>query len=277
MKALFVSDLDGTLLGRDSRLSPYGLRTLNELIAQGLPFTYATARSLSSARLVTKGLAVRCPVVTNNGVFIRDSESGAVLDSVAFAPEALQEIRAAVEQAGISPLVYSLVNGEEKVFWVAGTENEGIRYYFDNRQGDKRFTPVGSSDELYQGEIFYFTCIGEREELLPVYESLCWEKQVHCTLQQELYREEYWCELMPGKASKAAAVLRLRELLHAERVIAFGDAINDLPLFEAADEGYAVANAVPELKERADGIIASNDADGVVNWLQAFWSRQNEA
>ena len=82
---------------------------------------------------------------------------------------------------------------------------------------------------------------------------------------------------MPGKASKAAAVLRLRELLHAERVIAFGDAINDLPLFEAADEGYAVANAVPELKERADGIIASNDADGVVNWLQAFWSRQNEA
>ena len=199
------------------------------------------------------------------------------LDSVAFAPEALQEIRAAVEQAGISPLVYSLVNGEEKVFWVAGTENEGIRYYFDNRQGDKRFTPVGSSDELYQGEIFYFTCIGEREELLPVYESLCREKQVHCTLQQELYREEYWCELMPGKASKAAAVLRLRELLHAERVIAFGDAINDLPLFEAADEGYAVANAVPELKERADGIIASNDADGVVNWLQAFWSRQNEA
>ena len=80
MKALFVSDLDGTLLGRDSRLSPYGLRTLNELIAQGLPFTYATARSLSSARLVTKGLAVRCPVVTNNGVFIRDSEKMCIRD-----------------------------------------------------------------------------------------------------------------------------------------------------------------------------------------------------
>lgn len=274
MKTLFVSDLDGTLLGRDSRLSPYGLQALNALIAQGLPFTYATARSLSSAQMVTEGLLVQCPVITNNGVFIRDSKSEAVLNSVAFAPEALREIRAAVEQAGVSPLVYSLVNGEEKVFWVAGTENEGIRYYFDNRKGDKRFTPVGSSDELYQGEIFYFTCIGEREQLLPVYERLCSNQTVRCTLQQELYREEYWCELMPGKASKASALLRLKEMLQAERVIAFGDAINDLPLFETADQGYAVANAVPELKERAAGVIGSNEVDGVVKWLQAYWASQ---
>ena len=46
---------------------------------------------------------------------------------------------------------------------------------------------------------------------------------------------------------------------------------NDLPLFQAADESYAVANAVPELKAAASGIIPSNEEDGVARWLAAHW------
>ena len=50
-------------------------------------------------------------------------------------------------------------------------------------------------------------------------------------------------------------------------VISFGDAVNDLPMFEASDECYAVANAVDELKAAATGIIESNVDDGVAKWL----------
>ena len=42
---------------------------------------------------------------------------------------------------------------------------------------------------------------------------------------------------------------------------------NDFELFEAADEGYAMANADPRLKARATAVIASNDEDGVARWL----------
>ena len=55
MKTLYVSDLDGTLLNRQSRLSAYTVETLNCLIGEGLPFTYATARSVHSARIVAAG------------------------------------------------------------------------------------------------------------------------------------------------------------------------------------------------------------------------------
>ena len=50
-------------------------------------------------------------------------------------------------------------------------------------------------------------------------------------------------------------------------MVAFGDAINDLPLFAAADECYAVENAVEALKAAATGVIPSNAQDGVARWL----------
>ena len=49
LKTLFVSDLDGTLLTLQERVSSYSLEHLNALIDNGLHFTYATARSLNSA------------------------------------------------------------------------------------------------------------------------------------------------------------------------------------------------------------------------------------
>lgn len=39
-------------------------------------------------------------------------------------------------------------------------------------------------------------------------------------------------------------------------------------MFEISDECYAVENAVEELKEIADGIIGSNEDDGVAKWLK---------
>ena len=45
MKTLYVSDLDGTLLRSDQRTSEYTNRTVNALVADGMCFSYATARS----------------------------------------------------------------------------------------------------------------------------------------------------------------------------------------------------------------------------------------
>ena len=53
MKTLYVSDLDKTLMRSDKTLSPYTVSTLNRLIRDGVLFTYATARSIQSAREIT--------------------------------------------------------------------------------------------------------------------------------------------------------------------------------------------------------------------------------
>ena len=143
----------------------------------------------------------------------------------------------------------------------------GMEYYLYNRRNDPRMRACGSEEELFDGDIYYFTCIGSKEELLPIYEEVKTLKDFRCIFQQELYRPEYWLEIMPKNASKAHGMQKLKELLHCDRVVVFGDALNDLPMFEAADEAYAVANAAEELKQAATGIIGSNEQDGVANWL----------
>lgn len=50
MKTLYVSDLDGTLLRKNETLSTYTIKTINTLTASGMLFSYATARSLNTAK-----------------------------------------------------------------------------------------------------------------------------------------------------------------------------------------------------------------------------------
>ncbi len=70
MKTLYVTDLDGTLLRQNDRVSAYSARTINGLTARGMLFTYATARSAVSAARVTEGLSTHIPVIAYNGCMI---------------------------------------------------------------------------------------------------------------------------------------------------------------------------------------------------------------
>ena len=266
-RVLYVTDLDGTLLTRQDRVSPFSVRVINKLVEQGMLFTYATARSLVSASKVTKGLSTRIPVIAYNGVFVFQPSTGEILSQEGFKDEERARVREILERYRIHPLVYSFINGSEKVSRIPLYENDGIRRYLNQRKGDPRFRQVSSADQLYEGEPFYYTCIGEREELQPVYEYISRDSRFRCTFQQELYRPEYWLEIMPALASKANAILKLKEIWSCTRVISFGDAVNDLPMFEISDECYAVENAVDELKAAATGMIGSNEEDGVAKWL----------
>ena len=178
-------------------------------------------------------------------------------------------IQSVAAHLALSPLVYSFVEGRERVSWLPSRENDGIRRYLSQRSGDPRLRPLEDETALYAGDVFYYTFIGEQAALLPLYEEVSQLEGCRCVFQQELYRPEYWCEVMPAQATKAEAARKLKELLGFGRIVAFGDAINDIPLFEAADEAYAVDNAAEPLKRIATGVIGANDADGVARFLKA--------
>lgn len=269
MKTLYVTDLDGTLLDREEKISEYSLNTINALVQSGMCFTYATARSLETASKVANGLAVNAPAIINNGGFIVDPQTEEILYSNFFNKAQIQKVAALLNEYGVYPLVYSKLNGAEKVSWLLGSENEGSKYYFLKRKADKRFNPLEHISKLYNGDIFYFTCMGSEQELTPAYDSLKDDPEFNCLIHKELYTDEYWFEIMPKSATKAAAALELKKLTGADRIVAFGDAINDIPLFCISDECYAVENAVTELKQAATGIIDSNYNDGVAKWLKA--------
>lgn len=275
MKTLYVTDLDGTLLNTRDTISDYSKKTINGLVEKGMLFTYATARSLTSASVVAKGLSTKIPVIAYNGAFIIEPSDGKILSSNFITEKQKEFLKEVFRENNVSPLVYAYVDGVEKVTWRTALENEGIQRYLSLRKGDKRLRPLteNEAERLYDGDSFYYTCIGEKEELQPVYEALKDHEEFHVLFHQELYRPEYWCEILPKKATKANAILKLKKLWNCDKIVSFGDAVNDIPMFEISDECYAVENAVDELKKTATGIIAGNEEDGVAKWLLEHWEK----
>lgn len=134
MGTLYVTDLDGTLLNTKDRIGPESLRIINKLVERGMLFTYATARSLESASVVAQGLTLTMPVIVYNGAFLMQPETGEIISSLYFTEEEAGFVRRVLEQARISPLVYSYVQGRERVSWNTTQENQGMQRYLSNRK-----------------------------------------------------------------------------------------------------------------------------------------------
>jgi len=268
MKTLYLSDLDGTLLHSNEKLSDYTVETINQFVEKGGLFSYATARSLVTASAVTKGLNTEFPVACYNGAFVFGNQTKEILLAHYFTTEEKEAIVSTLKQHQIYPIVYAFIDGIEYFSFVKSEVNDGMQHFLDSRLNDVRWREVETLEDLYQGEIFYVTCIGTKVGLMPVYEHLKSENQLQIIYGKELYSDAWWCELMPIKATKATAALELKRLLGCDRLIVFGDGLNDLPLFSVADESYAMANAVGELKAVATAVIGSNDSDGVARWLE---------
>lgn len=265
MKTLYISDLDGTLLRSDVKISEYTAKVVNEMANRGILFSYATARSRYSAGRLTAGLNAPIPIVVYNGAAILQNNTYEVLESTGFTKEEYREILTGLLTAGVYPIVYAYIDGRERMSFYYDKCSEALKKFLKSREGDERERIVHSEEELFAGDVFYFTCIDETEKLLPLYEKF--KEKYRCFYQVDIYSTDQWLELVPKHVSKANAILKLKEMLGADHVVAFGDAINDREMFEAADEAYAVANAVDELKEIATGVIGSNDEDGVAKFL----------
>ena len=268
MKTLYVSDLDGTLLNSDSKLSSRTIEIINQLVEDGMDFTFATARSISSASVVSAGLQLKTPLIVYNGVHLLDPTTYDILYSYSFDQQDIEKTIKEMIKHNMLPFVYAYIDGIERVSYIEQDLHEGALYYMNSRPYDKRFRKVNTIDELLEGDIFYFNCIHDKEVLSPIYEYLT--KETNCTIifQQELYREEYWMEIMPHGVSKAQAILKLKEMGGYDRIVSFGDAINDIPMFQMSDECYAVENAIDELKHVATGVIGHHDEDAVALWLE---------
>ena len=83
---LYATDLDGTLLRPDKSISDETAEILNSLVSDGVLFTYATARSFSSASPLLAKLHLNCPAVTFNGVFVIDPRDGRHIIENVFTP-----------------------------------------------------------------------------------------------------------------------------------------------------------------------------------------------
>lgn len=270
MKTLYVSDLDGTLLRSDEITSKYTNRVINSLTDKGMIFSYATARSFITAQKVTKGLTAKIPLIVYNGAFVIDNISEKILIENFFDND-VDNLLEDLFHNEVYPIVYAFIHDAEKFSFVPELCTQGMNFFINSRKGDIRTNAVETVNDLRSGKIFYITCIDEPKKLEPLYKK--YQNDFHCVYQKDIYSKAQWLEFMPKETSKANAIKQLQALMMCDRLVVFGDGKNDIDMFQLADEGYAVQNAVDELKSIATGIIENNDSDGVAKWLEQNYKR----
>ena len=267
MKTLYVTDLDGTLLDKNEQISDFTISAINTLVENGLLFSFATARSYVTAGKLTARLTANFPVILYNGAFIMDNKGEKIIKTNLISDDMRHDVLKTLIEADVYPLVYHYMDNQEKISFIENKANDDMISFLDSRQGDVRKLPAVDKKELYRNNVYYITCIDNEDKLYPLYQKLKIIPQLNCIYQKDIYSGRQWLEIMSADASKANAVIQLKELLHCDRVVCFGDGKNDISMFKVADECYAVENAVGELKQIATGVILSNNSDGVARWL----------
>ena len=267
MKTLYVSDLDKTLMRSDKTLSPWTVGTLNRLIREGTLFTYATARSIQSAREITGGLEMALPAVIRNGTTLADNTTGKLLWKAVFTEEEIDILMTRLPELGPCGFVSTYFGDNMMKLCLEGEHSSGMRTYIEEHRDDPRMAAVATLREMFTGNPGYVTLVDARENLEAAYARMKEYPGWECVFQQDAYSPDYWLEICPDNSTKAKALLRLKEIIGADRLVVFGDSVNDLPMFAAADEAYAVSNAIDEVKAAATGIIGSNDEDSVARFI----------
>ncbi len=267
-RTLYVTDLDGTLMRDDKTISPETIRILNAFIDQGMLFTCATARSANSACKITRDIRFPLPIIVRNGTMLADVSSQNRTEILQFTHEEVSAVRQCIAGESVPGFVTSYIHGNEEILYRKGASNKGFDHYLANHADDKRLRAVSTEEELYQGAPCYFTFIAERSDLEPLYKRVNSCDQCSCIFQKDKYRGEYWLEIFPKGATKANAILRLKQKYGCEKLVVFGDSLNDISMFQIADEAYAMENADEELKTIATGIIGDNNSDSVAEWLK---------
>ena len=248
MKTLYVTDLDGTLLEPDKSIKPENLKLINQLIDEDVNITYATARSLITAKQVIGDIHFKLPVIVQNGTFILSPKGDMILGNYLG-----DSILDTVKDYDISPIVYSQIGKKTYFSYVKDKMSAGVKAFVDDHLDDPRNHPVNTYEDLYEGDIFYLLLIDDYDKLKPLYDLF--KEDYYAVFDQEMYSHDWWLEIMSPDASKANAIKYLKQKLQCDEVVVFGDGKNDIEMFEEADYSCAVENAAPELIKCADEVI----------------------
>ncbi|HKL42740.1 MAG TPA: HAD family hydrolase [Clostridia bacterium] len=265
---LYISDLDGTLLNSEGKLSDYTVEKINEMIDKGLDFTIATARGFDSVKSILEPLNLKYPVILNNGLFIYDLKKSEVIKEYSIDISVANNLLEDLSSYGIYPMVSTKAKEVYKVYY-SGIQNHGEKEFikFHGQSSALKFIEVESVD-LKNEKVLSMFSIGTKEELQEVTDYLSHKYNLEINLFYDIYSKYYWLEINPLNASKGDAALYLKEEYGFKQLITFGDNLNDVSMFKISDESYAMASGNSVVKPEATAVIGTNDEHSVAKYIR---------
>ena len=260
---LVVSDIDGTLITSEGKVSPAVRREIQRVTDQGIHFAIASGRPTKGVKEVSDELGLRTPIIGSNGAVVEDVATGEIIHSTQMQHLVLRRLQELVTRYDVKDVYFDTSEGWRRLLGRSEVVAPGQGF-----EADRDFEWMRELDE--RAVVHKVVVHGHELELDKIEREIEKIKGVQVTSSWHGNRE-----IIVAGADKAAAAKRLAEHLGVEsaHVLALGDNRNDLELIEWAGVGVAMGNAIPGLKALADWVTSTNDEDGVALALDRYIPR----
>jgi Cof subfamily protein (haloacid dehalogenase superfamily) len=275
---LYITDLDGTLLQKDGTISEYTREKIHLIIEKGIPFTIATARSITSTKEILGDIPFQLPVICSNGGTIFNYHTKENLHVEFISTPVLQDIIPSIKKANESAFVSGLIDGKEHIFFDELT-NEGMHWFHQDRLNakDERLNQIEDIRHYTDHPITTITFMNRAHHLVP--KKRFYQKNYSNDLKVNYFENKYsegwyWLSLHSVLSTKRNAIQKLKNLIGMEQanLTVFGDEMNDLSMFEIAHKAIAVGNALHQVKKKSHQIIGTNQNNSVVDYILAQYT-----
>jgi Cof subfamily protein (haloacid dehalogenase superfamily) len=259
-------DLDGTVLRRNLRITQSTVAALQSLRERGMRLVVATGRRFEDAREYARrlGFAERDPLICYGGSMVRRMNGETLLHRM---------------------LPGSL--GIEMLEWAAARDLHA-RVFLDGRIITSPDTPA-AQDHLRR-YVEPTVCVvdspadwlrnsTEEPTKLVIVDRPDdiggWLGEAQTAFAGRLFVTRslpHYVEIGSLQGTKASALGFLCERwgIEPERVLAFGDADNDIDMLRFAGHGVAVGGMTGEVREAADRVVPGVDEDGVAGYVETL-------
>lgn len=251
---LICTDLDGTLLDDEKRISAENIEAIEYFKRNGGYFTFVTGRMPFFVSDIYNKIHPNAPFGCINGGGLYDCERQEYIWNQEMSREVISMLECVDKEL---PSIGIQVNTPRNVFF---SKDNDTMIEFRRATGLPNLA-CGYKEVTEPFSKIVFAC--REDEIAPLVSLL--RSHPMADRFDFIRSEKTLFEILPKGINKGAAVKRLAEHLKIDirNTVALGDYDNDVAMFEAAGIGIAVENACPEAKAAADFITVSNNEHAI--------------
>ena len=276
MLKLIASDLDGTLLNQQQKISPLNRYAIAKAQEKGVRFVIATGRNYARVQDLLTENDLHCDLLLMNGSEVRDAR-GKIISSINLPMEPLQQVVDLLHAHGMEPEFMTnretcSIDPPEQALRSCALRMQCFHPGISYEEGLK----LAHTDPFYTALRFVDGLEGLYQTGLELRKIVSYhpDTQVIDRLTQQFNAMEgIVCmssfpvnvEITNARAQKGWGLEKAIEVMEIRReaVAVFGDGMNDYNMFTCFSRCYAPQNAVEPIRALAREVIPRHDEDGV--------------
>lgn len=269
---LFITDLDGTLLGPERKIAEDDRRALHALGDAGIVRAVATGRSIFSLRRLDLAALPVDYLIVSSGAGVLEHPSGRLLRAVSMEEGDVRRACRALRELGFDFMIHEPIPETHRFRYVALTGNNPdftarIELYRDVAQpAEKDCAAPGQATQI----VAILPPGRAAEGVDAVRRALPGLTVIRTT--SPLDGRSTWVEILPPGVSKASGAAWLADRLGIPHRLtaAVGNDFNDLELLSWAETAFVTGNAPEELRRRFTTVPANRHGgvgEAIRRWL----------